>query len=262
VADETGRLVDDLLPSDLLILDNYLAVFGIREFSHLQDLPLQIGILLDVSTSVRKTVPGETMAGRLLVQQLLRPQTDNAFLMEFGSDTRLWQSPTNDRVALARGLERIQQRGDVTKLYDGLFIACASQFSENDFPKVAHRVIVVFSDGVDTDSFHGLADVIALAQNNEVQLYAVSVHSRRSSWPGDEVLRRMTEQTGGRLFVADSERDFPFIFAAMEKEMRTQYAVSFQPAERSLGFHSLQVELVRHQRLHVHARQGYFFTSP
>jgi len=262
VADERGRLVNDLLPSDLRILDNHLAVHRIRGFSRLQDLPLQIGILLDVSDSVKKTVLREKLATQLFVERVLRPESDRAFLMAFGSEVKLWQASTGDRVALTRALEHIQQLGYVTNLYDGLFYACFNQFPISDDGDVMQRILVLFSDGEDTGSLHGMADVISLAQRNEIQIYALSLHSRRISPLGDEVLQRLSEQTGGRFYVANSEKDFPAVFAAMEQQMRTQYAVSFQPVEQTPGFHSLRLEMAAPQKLKIHARQGYYFAAP
>lgn len=262
VADDRGRLVSDLLPGELRILDNRVAVRRIREFSRLEDLPLQIGVLLDVSDSVHKTVLREKSATQMFVQRVLRPETDRAFLMAVGSEVRLWQASTGDRVALIRALEHIQQRDYVTNLYDGLIAACRSQFSDSGEQEFAQRVLVLFSDGVDTGSLHALSDVIGVAQRNEIQLFAIAVHSHRISPSGDEVLQHLANQTGGRFYVANSEKDFPAIFAAMEQQMRTQYSVSFQPVEQTPGFHSVQLEVPGPQKLQVHARQGYYFAAP
>jgi VWFA-related protein len=262
VADEHGRLVNDLRPGSVQILDNRYVVDRIREFSSLRDLPLQIGMLIDVSDSVRKTIVREKLASQLFVQQVLRPESDNAFLMSVGSETKLWQTFTADRAALARALEHMQQRGIVTNLYDGLFVACSGQFPDYSDRPVAQRVLVLFSDGVDTGSLHALADVIAVAQHNDIQLYAVSVHSRRLTARGDRALISAAEQTGGQFYIADSEKDFPAIFAAMEQQMRTQYSVSFQPTEQTPGFHSVRLEIAGPQKLQVRARQGYYFAAP
>lgn len=262
VADERGRQVNDLGSGSLRILDNRIQVERIRDFARLRDLPLQIGMLIDVSDSVRKTVVREKLASHLFVQLVMRPQTDSAFLMAFGSENKLWQASTGDRAALYFALERMQQHGFVTNLYDGLFDACRGYFPENPEHQLAQRVLVLFSDGVDTGSLHALTDAVAIAQHNDIQLYAVSVHSRRITARGDQVLMHAAEQTGGRFYVADSEKDFPAIFAAMEQQMRTQYSVSFQPAEQTPGFHSVRLEIAGPEKLQVRARQGYYFAAP
>src|SRR5664279_1358833 len=145
VADEHGRLVTDLSARDLRIFDNQSAVQQIRHFSRQQDLPLQMGILLDVSDSVQKTTSREKLATRFFVQQVLRPQTDRAFLMAFAANVKLWQPSTGELAALRQAVDRIQQPGYETNLYAGLFAACFNQFPQLDGNDVAQRVIVLFS---------------------------------------------------------------------------------------------------------------------
>lgn len=262
VANERGQLVTSLTPDDFRILDNESAVQRIRQFSRVQDLPLQIGLLLDVSDSVKKTVSREKLATQFFVQQVLRPQTDRAFLMGFGRDVKVWQPSTGDRTELSQALQRMQQAGYTTNLYDGLFAACLNQFPKLGGDTLVQRVIVVFSDGEDTDSLHTLQDVIAIAQRNEMQIYSVSAHATRKSLHGDEVLQRLSDETGGRFYLARSDRDFPAIFTAMEQQMRTQYYISFRPQQETPGFHTVRLELTGRQPLRVHARQGYYFEAP
>lgn len=262
VADEHGRLVTSISPIDLRIFDNQSAVQRIRQFSRLEDLSLQLGILLDVSDSVQKSASREKLATQYFVQQVLRPETDRAFLMAFGQDVKLWQTSTGDTAALRHALERIPQLGYSTNLYDGVFSACFGQFPQMGEPDVAQRIVVLFSDGEDTGSLHGLQDVISMAQRNDIQIFALSIHARRKSTTGDEVLQKLADETGGRLYVANSDKDFPAVFTDMEQQMRTKYAVSFQPQQETPGFHALRLELTGPRKMHARARQGYYFEAP
>jgi VWFA-related protein len=262
VADEHGRLITNLSAGDLRIFDNQSVVQQIRQFSRLQDLPLQLGILLDVSDSVQKTASREKLATQYFVQHVLRSPTDRAFLMAFASDAKLWQPSTGDSDALHQALQRIQQSGYATNLYDGLFSACFSQFPQLDRNDLAQRVIVLFSDGDDTGSLHGIRDVITLAQRHEIQIFALSIHPKRKSTLGDEVLQQLADETGGRFYVAASDKEFPAVFTQMEHQMRTQYAISFQPQQETPGFHSLRLELTSPQKMRINARQGYYFGAP
>jgi len=261
VADDRGHLLHSLSGSDFRILDNRAAVV-LSNFSRLDDLPLQIGILLDVSDSVRKTAVREKKAAEFFVQHVLRPQTDRASLLAFGSEIRLWQRSTGDRGALSQALASVKQLGYATYLYDGVYRACREQFPAREYGDIAQRILVLITDGDDNGSLHSLADAVAAAQRKEIQIFALSVHSPRFVSDGDGILRRMADDTGGQFYVAGSEKDFPAIFAAMELQMRTQYAVSFQPGEQTPGFHSVKIETAGQQGLRVHARQGYFYDAP
>ena len=94
--------MDSLSAADFRIFDDQFAVKRLRNFSRMNDLPLQVGILLDVSDSVQKTVLREKLATQFFVHQVLRPQSDRAFLMAFGQEVKLWQASTGDPDALER----------------------------------------------------------------------------------------------------------------------------------------------------------------
>lgn len=262
VTDEQRQLVDSLSVADLQIFDDQLAVKRLRNFSRMNDLPLQVGILLDVSDSVQRTVSREKLATQFFVRQVLRPQTDRAFVLAFGQEVQLWQASTGDPDALGAALERVHQLGHATNLYDGLFYASLNQFSRSAGNETVQRIIVLFSDGDDTGSLHALVDTIALAQRREIQIYALALHAQGRYSPGDAVLRRLAEETGGQFYTAGSEKDFTAVFAAMDQQMRTQYYVSFRPERETPGFHELRLEMTGPSKLRVHARQGYYYDAP
>ena len=262
VADERGRLITDLSVDDIRILDDHFAVRWVRQFSRAEDLPLEIGLLLDVSDSVQKTVAREKQATQLFLNQVMRPLSDRAFLVGFGRDVQLWQASTADIPALEEALERIQQSGYATNLYDSVFYACLYQFPRVDAGTQVDRIILLLSDGEDTSSLHTIGETIAIAQRREIQIYAVSIHPGRALAPGDLILRKLAEETGGQLYVASKEKDLPAIFAEMERQMRTQYYVSFPPERQTPGFHDLRIETTSSRHLRIHARQGYYFDGP
>jgi VWFA-related protein len=215
-----------------------------------------------VSDSVQKTVFREKQATKAFVERVVRPQVDRAFVMAFGRDLKLWQASTGDPDTLYQAVRRIHQLGYTTSLYDSVFYACRNQFPNTSGESLVQRIVLLFSDGQDTGSFHGLDDAIAQAQRREIQIYALSVHPGRKYAPGDGILRRLADETGGQLYIASSEKDFPAIFAAMERQMRTQYYACFPPERPTPGFHDLRIETTSSRHLRIHGRQGYYFDAP
>ena len=262
VTDDRGRPFKSLSSQDVQVLDNRISVPVIRNFSRLQDLPLEIGILLDVSDSMQKTLPAERRAVQFLLTHLMQPQTDRVFLAAFSSDVQLWQGYTNNRNALEQTLPGIEPKGHITYFYDSLLKTCLQQFPPVQARDTAQRILVLVSDGEDTGSLHSQSEVIAAAHHREIQIYALSVHSSRLSPAGDKALKRLADATGGQSYVITSYRDLAEIFSNMEQQMRTQYELSFPPAEQSAGFHTVQISVAPGPKLHVHARQGYFFDAP
>ena len=118
--------------------------------------------------------------------------------------------------------------------------------------------MVVISDGEDTGSRHVLDDVIAAAQRSEIQIYTLNLHLRKRYYPGDGVLQRLADETGGSFFIANNAREADAIFGQLEQELRTQYYVSFRPPDEMPGYHALQVEVQNPKKLMVHARHGYY----
>jgi len=258
VADEHGRLVQDLSPDDVRIFEDESPVVKLHDFARDENLPLRLGIVLDVSDSVKRVLPEEKTAALDFLDRVLRPQSDRAFVMAFGVDVQVWQGATNDRAGLSQAVNRVHQPGWGTVLFDALYSACVDHLRSSEDDTLVHRAIVVLTDGDDTHSIHSLSDVIAAAQRSEIQIYALTVHKKGLVSTGDAVLQRLADETGGGLFVAQSAKELQATFAEIEQEMRTQYYVSFPPQQDTPGFHALQVEVRAPQKLQVHARHGYY----
>jgi Ca-activated chloride channel homolog len=258
VADEQGRPVHDLSAEDIRILDNQAPVEHFNDFARDDNLPLRLGIVLDTSDSVKRVLPDEKTAALNFLDRVMRPQSDRVFVMAFGADIHLWQTSTADRAQLIDAVDRLHQPGWGTRFYDALYAACNEHLSRAEDTSFVHRAIIVLSDGEDTNSFHDLRDVAAIAVRGEVQIYALTLHSKNRVPRSDAVLQRLADQTGGRFYVAQSGKDLEGVFAEIEQDLRTQYYVSFPPQQVTPGFHALQVEVRAPQKLQVHARQGYY----
>ncbi len=258
VADEQGRIVKDLSSGDIRVFDNQEPVARFSEFERDDNLPLQIGLLIDTSDSVKRVLPEEKAAAVRFLERILRPQTDSAFVIGFGGDFKVWQTLTQDRQALTDAIARLQEPGWGTRFYDALYSACNVHPAANADNKLVHRALVVLSDGDDTDSLRALRDVIANVLRSEVQIYALTIRSGKAADRGDPVLQRLADASGGRVYVARSSKELDGAFAQIEQDLRTQYYVAFPPQQATPGFHSLRVEVQAPQPLEVHARQGYY----
>jgi VWFA-related protein len=258
VSDGAGRTINHLSQSDIQILDNQRTVPYIRDFSRSEDLPLQLAMLLDVSDSVHKSVALERQAVQFAIGHLLRSESDRFLLATFSRETSLLQGFTGDRRALLQTASNIGQQGHATYLFDSLYHLCLEQFSPDPPSDAAQRILLVISDGNDTGSVHSLGEATSVAQRRGIQIYALAFHSSRITSAGDQVLKHLAEATGGQFVIANSDRDVPALCSTMEQQMRTQFVVSFQPAELAPGFHTVRIELLRNSKGKVHTRSGYF----
>ncbi len=262
VADARGRLVNNLSSDDVLVYDNQSQVRHFNEFEREDDLPLQLGLILDTSDSVKRVLLQEKAAAIDFLDRVMRPETDNAFIVGFAGEIKTWQTPTADSQRLTLAINRLNEPGWGTRVFDALYSACSGSLAEPSDGKSLHRAIILLTDGDDTDSLHSLADVIAVAQRSEIQIYPLTIHSPRTVDRGDRVLQRLADSTGGRLYVAATAKDLGNAFGQIEQDLRTQYYVSFPPQQPTPGFHSLRVEVRSGGKLEVRARQGYYALQP
>ena len=261
VADEHGRDLNPISSDNLQIFDNRVAVAQIREFSRTENVPLEVGILLDVSDSFEKNAQRERQVTQYFLDRVVRSSSDRVALMAFSDDVTLVQPSTGERDVLLRALAQIRQRSYLTYLFDSVYRVCIDRFTPSQPDKPVQRILLLISDGDDTGSLHPLADAISAAQHSDIQIYSVSVHPPRHSAPGDKVLKQLADLTGGQMFVVSTEKDFPPLFSSLEQKLHTQYYVSFQPVDLSPGFHSVQIQVAGSGQVRVHSRPGYFFDS-
>jgi len=192
----------------------------------------------------------------------MRPKADSAFVVGFGGEIKTWQTPTADPQQLTLAINRLEEPGWGTRVFDALYSACSGSLAAPSEGESLHRAIILLTDGDDTDSLHSLGDAIAAAQRSEIQIYPLTIHSPRTADRGDRVLQRLADSTGGRLYVAATAKDLGNAFAQIEQDLRTQYYVSFPPQQPTPGFHSLRVEVRSAGKLEVRARQGYYALQP
>src|SRR2546425_8007868 len=82
VTDKHGRYVKNLKKSDFNVVDDSKPAAEIRSFHNETDLPLQVGLLVDASNSVRDRFKFEQESAIEFLNQTVRPRYDRAFVVE------------------------------------------------------------------------------------------------------------------------------------------------------------------------------------
>ena len=101
--DKHGKFVRDLNQNDFSILDDHKPPQAILNFRRETDLPLHLGLLVDVSGSVDGRFDFEQNAATSFLQHTLRAGFDKAFMVGFNSHSQMAQDYTdNVQVALGR----------------------------------------------------------------------------------------------------------------------------------------------------------------
>src|SRR5579859_3083143 len=125
--DKHGKFVRDLNQTDFSILDDHKPPQAILNFRRETDLPLHMGLLIDVSGSVNSRFDFEQNAATAFLQHTLRTGFDKAFLIGFNSHSQLAQDYTDNVSLLAAGVHKLHDGGG-TALYDAVYHACKEKF--------------------------------------------------------------------------------------------------------------------------------------
>ena len=256
--DRHGKFVRNLNQADFSFFDDHKPVESILNFRRETDLPIELGLLMDVSGSVQGRFGFEKEAAIGFLQHIIRSGFDRAFVVGFNKESRLTQDFTDQVPLLAAGVQHLTNGGG-TALYDAIYKACKEKLLREPSDHPIRKAIVILSDGEDNQSEYTRAQAIEMAQRAEVLIYAISTDDSGLILRGDKVLEDLASATGGRAFFPYKMKDITRSFAAIEEELRSQYDVSYKPSDFDADgrYHSIEITALK-KDLQVRARRGYY----
>ena len=215
---------------------------------------LTIVLLIDTSGSVKEKLAFEQMAASEFLKRTLRTNKDMAAIVQFDSDINLVQNFTYDHDLLSHAIVEMRA-GGATKLYDAIWVAVKDLLG----PEVGRKVIVILSDGADTQSIVSEQDAIRIAQEGDVVIYGIGVRSRRFHANFGK-LKKFSESTGGVFF--DSKANLKKLreaFDRINREIKNQYLLGYVSTNtrRDGSFRKIRVK-VKGSGLKVNYRKGYY----
>jgi VWFA-related protein len=259
VTDKHGKRITDLKQSDFRVLDDNKPPEIIRSFHAEANLPLQVGLLIDASNSVRDRFKFEQESAIEFLNQTVRPRYDHAFVVGFDATPEVTQDFTDSTELLAHGVHELRPGGG-TALFDAIYFACRDKLLKSPKGTPVRRAIILLSDGEDNLSHVTREEAIEMAQRAEAVIYTISTNVSGTKGPGDKVLERIADATGGRAFFPFQIRDVVNAFGEIQEELRSQYDVSYKPADLKLDGHYRTIEIVANDRknFRVRARRGWY----
>jgi Ca-activated chloride channel family protein len=260
VTDKHNHYVKDLGKSDFKVIDDKRAVDDIRSFRRETDLPLQVGILIDSSASVRGRFKFEQESAIEFLNQTLRAKYDEAFVLGFDSSLEITQDFTDSTEMLSKGIRALRP-GNGTRMYDALFYACRDKIMKTPQTGSVRRAIILVSDGDDNESHSTREEAIEMALRANVIVYTISTNyaSSGESERFDKILERIADATGGRTFRPFQPSDVANAFTQIEDDLRSQYALGYRPPDFAHDgrYRTIDITAV-HKGLKVQSRHGYY----
>jgi len=259
VTDKHGHYIPNLRQSDFALLDDQKAPARVNAFRQQINLPLRVGIVIDASTSIRTRFKFEQQSANEFLLQVLKAKSDRAFVMGFDVTPTVTQDWTNNLDALETGVNRLRPGGG-TALRDAVYTACRDKLLDvARGQEPVRKAIVLLSDGDDNQSRVYLDEAVKMCQRSETIIYAISTNWTPSRGKGDQVLSQMAEATGGQVFFPPSVEEVSNSFHSIEEELRSQYALTYTPADFKYDGSFRPIYLFANDRHYqVRARKGYF----
>ena len=259
VTDKRGRYIPNLQQGDFALLDDQKTPARVNSFHQQINLPLRVGIVIDASTSIRSRFQFEQQSATEFLLDILKSRSDRAFVMGFDVTPTVTQDWTNNIDALETGVNRLRPGGG-TALFDAVYTACRDKLLDvSRGQEPVRKAIVLISDGDDNQSRVRPDEVIKECERAETIIYAISTNRTPSRGKGDAVLTQMAESTGGRVFFPPSVEEMSSSFKDIEEELRSQYALTYTPADFKYdgSFRSIYL-YCNDRRFQARAKKGYF----
>jgi VWFA-related protein len=287
-AKKGGELISNLEQKNFQIFEDGKQQ-TIQHFSRENDLPLTLGLLIDISASQGRLIEIEREAASGFFSSVVRKK-DEAFLISFGKDTELLQDYTNSPRQLTAALRDL--RGDEpdprigsspipvntgpipqsgspkgTLLFDAVVLASNEKLKS----EVGRKALILITDGDDQGSTYRIRDAIEAAQRSDAIIFSIYYVDRGfymssgmfgGGGGGESDLEKMSQQTGGHVFKVDKKHPLSEVFKEIQDELRSQYSIGYTSTkpERDGSFRHIEIK-VDSPDDRVQARAGYYATK-
>lgn len=259
----------------------------ITEIGNPEQVPLDIAVLIDVSSSVDARFTFEQQAAAGFLKQVLRAG-DRATVFAIDEKPRFVQELTSAAHASDKLMAMSPAKG-FTAFFDT--VLAASRYLEKSSGSGRRKVIVVISDGDDTARIldvsneqnrnsdfkligkeaqlnlidRSVAEVLREIQRAEVTFYSINpsgqtMHLNVRTARAEKGMERMADATGGAAFIPAKLEDLPAMFNRIASELRSQYLLQYYSNnDNSSGkFLRIKVNLPTQPQHRVRSRQGYY----
>ena len=252
VADAQGRLVPDLTKEDFEILDND----KLQPIIYFENIiqPISVVVMLDTSGSMTGSISLLKDAAEQFLLRLL--PADQGRVYAFNDKIQISAHFTKNRDELIGDVKELDF-GNGTRLWDAVLL------SLDELKGIeGRRVVLVFTDGEDTESKARLGATIDRARVDDAMVYAIGLESnffngqRMVRSEPDSGLKKIADETGGGYFELKKTADLAPTFTRVAQELHAQYVMGFTPMQLDGKVHKLSVR-VKKTGMTARARRSY-----
>jgi Ca-activated chloride channel family protein len=252
VTDAQKRLVSSLTQEDFAIFDNEKPQPVIYFDNSIH--PINVVVMLDTSGSMTLTIDLLKQAAEQFLIRLL--PDDKARVGAFNDKIQFNAKWSNNRDQLITDVKDLDY-GNGTRLWDAVG-ASLDELKGID----GRKVILIFTDGDDTESRMRLGTVVDRARAEEVMIYAIGLESiyfngqQKVRTKPDGGLRKIADETGGGYFELTKTSELAPTFTKVAQELHSQYVIGFAPTQLDNKVHKLAVKM-KQPGMTAQARRSY-----
>ena len=252
VQDAQKRLVPELVQADFDVLDNDKPQPLVYFDNSIH--PINVVVMLDTSGSMTLTIDLLKQAAEQFLIRLL--PDDKGRVGAFNDKIQINAKWSSDRDQMISDVKNLDY-GNGTRLWDAVGVAL-DELKQID----GRKVILVFTDGDDTESKMTLGKIIERARIDEVMIYAIGLESnyfngqRMVRTKPDSGLRKISDETGGGYFELTKASELASTFTKVAQELHSQYVIGFTPTLLDNKVHKLMVKM-KQPGMTARARRSY-----
>ena len=251
VTERSGSLVLGLDQDEFKVLEDGKPQ-TIAKFELVEDLPLSLGLAVDVSGSMVESLGEAQRAAIGFLDNIIGPQ-DRCFAVAFADSPEILMPRTSDVGAVAERLQGLAAYGS-TSLYDAVVTSLYYYRGIR-----GRRALIILSDGADTSSSLEFEEALEYAKRSGVSIYAIGLRIGRADLSVRGKLDKFAQETGGRTFYIQEARELSGAYRQIEKELRSQYLVAYNSNSNRPKDEYREVELkVRDGKLKARTISGYY----
>ncbi len=249
--DEAGRFAKGLSKEDFTVLEDG-AVQDLSAFEFAESLPMALGLVLDGSGSMDKSMPLVKQAATEFVSNLVG-EKDQGFVIEFRERPTLLAPMTSNRASLIRAIGETRA-GGATAFHDSVILGLY-QFRS----LAGKKALVVLTDGKDNHSSTDWPTLKRYARTAGVPVFVVGLDLGLFDVGLKSRLKELAEDTGGETFFIGGAKELPGVYRKIEAEVRSQYFLSYltESKKKEDEFRTVEVRLAR-PGLRAKTIRGYF----
>jgi Ca-activated chloride channel family protein len=231
------------------------------EYFSAEDVPISIGVIFDVSGSMKDKIATARQAAATFLKTG-NPE-DEYFLLEFANRPEVASDFTTDITKLQSKLLLTPAKG-MTAMYDSVYLGL-EKLKEGSNPK---KALLLITDGEDNRSRYTFQNVKEFVKEQDVQIYGIGIVDEWNSQlsagkTGRAMIEELASLTGGGAFFPDSVYELEDICTKIAVELKNQYVIGYHSTNEAKDGKWRKIRLKVNppkgiQRLNVRAKQGYY----